>query len=159
MAIPREQMGERVGAALDRIHTSAESFNRHISQITRKFPQEWMVPTQQKLAMDALTSIVLHTSWDTGRARGNWQVTINATTESVLEATDVSGRVTIKLGEQKIKTLLPYSVVWIQNNLPYILPLEDGHSKKFLEDIGVSAEGGMVKPTIDILNKIKLEES
>jgi len=99
------------------------------------------------IAFDLLGRIVERTPVDTGRARANWQVSINAPvitevrypnkesipegkSESVIaESVKLEGGIVIadvELGED----------IWITNNLPYIEVLEQGdHSKQNTEGI------------------------
>lgn len=63
-----------------------------------------------------------------GRFRANNIVTIGDPSYAQLDAADASGATTIANGNAVLSTVVPYSVVYIQNNLPYAERLEDGHS-------------------------------
>ena len=67
---------------------------------------------------------------DTGRARANTIVSIGSPVYQVLDRYDKSGGNTIMEGVTRLTGLEPYTVVYLQNNLPYIEKLEDGHSKQ-----------------------------
>ncbi|NNA69498.1 HK97 gp10 family phage protein [Pseudomonas gessardii] len=63
-----------------------------------------------------------------GRFRGNNIVTIGDPNYSQLDVTDATGSATIAKGASVLNGVTAYSVVYIQNNLPYAERLEDGHS-------------------------------
>lgn len=65
-----------------------------------------------------------------GRARGNWQVGIGAPVTSTLDAIDPGGQSTISAGAAAIDASTPGADIHITNNLPYIVPLNEGHSKQ-----------------------------
>jgi hypothetical protein len=105
------------------------------------------------ICLDLLKDIVLNTPVDSGRARANWQCSIN---------TPVSGRISFSadsgsgitapkesaasadaiLRGTAISAQASGNVFWISNNLPYIYRLEfEGWSKQ--------APNGMVRLAID----------
>lgn len=91
--------------------------------------------------INVLKGVVLGTPVDTGRARGNWQVSVSSPNNSQTETLDKSGGNAIGLGVQKTQTAknIKYPVLWLTNNLPYIGVLNDGSSeqapKKFVESV------------------------
>ena len=82
------------------------------------------------IAIQLLNEITMRMPVDTGRARANTIVSIGAPVYQVLESYDKSGGNTIMNGASRLSGLEPYTVVYLQNNLPYIERLEDGHSKQ-----------------------------
>lgn len=85
------------------------------------------------LALDGLTRIVQRTPVDTGRARGNWTVSIGSEDFAQYQIEDRNGGATIQKGAAIIQTFdeVPgFPSIFIQNNLPYIERLEDGYSKQ-----------------------------
>lgn len=82
------------------------------------------------ISMALLTEIVLRSPVDTGRFRANNQVSIGGADYSQISTIDQSGSVTIQQGSAVIAQGQPYSVIYIQNNLPYAERLENGHSKQ-----------------------------
>lgn len=82
------------------------------------------------IAMAMLNEIVLRSPVDTGRFRGNNIVSIGAPVYTSLDTVDPSGGETISRGLSVMTGLEPYTQVFIQNNLVYAVPLEDGHSKQ-----------------------------
>ena len=85
----------------------------------------------RKLALGALTAVVLRTPVDTGRARGNWQTSVGvAIGGGETGSLDKSGTSTITQGAASIGRQQGYTPIIIQNNVPYITRLNDGHSKQ-----------------------------
>lgn len=95
----------------------------------------------RKLATDILTSVVERTPVDTGRARANWNVSLNRVDTSVSVTTiDASGQKTIYVGNAAISKWQPDDSIVIANSLPYIRRLEYGWSKQ--------SPAGMVRVTL-----------
>ena len=92
-----------------------------------------VITVQKKLALDIYRDVIAGTPVDTGRAMNNWNLSIATPDRSVTEQGGVVNAVqTIKqtgaLGE--LASLKPFQTVWISNNLPYIMELEEGHSRQ-----------------------------
>ena len=92
--------------------------------------EDRLVEVVQKLGLDLLRRIVLKTPVDTGRARGNWFVTIGSPSGAVSQGTDPGGQASIARGSAVITGLTKPQAIWISNNLPYIVRLENGHSRQ-----------------------------
>lgn len=91
---------------------------------------ETLVPSQavafhKKIALEALTRVVLKTPLLSGRARGNWQVTIGAPASGTT-APDAAGNSTINAGLFQLTNLQPFTVVFLTNNVEHIEILENG---------------------------------
>ena len=82
------------------------------------------------IAMAMLNEIVLRSPVDTGRFRGNNIVSVGAPVYTSSPNVDPTGSETIQQGLRVTTGLEPYTQVFIQNNLPYAVPLEDGHSQQ-----------------------------
>lgn len=101
---------------------------------------EMTAKVQRALALEALRGVVLMTPVDTGRARGNWQVTHDTPASGELDVEDKGGRATIAKGAAEVARIRPYEFTWLANNLPYIESLEKGSSKQApLGMVGVTA--------------------
>lgn len=86
-------------------------------------------------------SLVLQTPVDTGRARANWQVNINAPANGTLEQFPLaakgdsvglpgpSGSFAMTEAIKATQNFVGGSI-FITNNLPYIVPLNNGHSQQ-----------------------------
>lgn len=109
---------------------NAFDFAADLEKIAKRFCTDSVRDVAVATAVSLHSRITLKTPVDTGRARANWFVAEGApriaTTESVTA--------------QKPPSLKGDSVIYITNSLPYIVPLEYGHSKQ--------APAGMVRLSI-----------
>jgi len=80
---------------------------------------------QRALTLEGLKRVVLRTPVDTGRARGNWQVTIGKPATNVIDV-PLTRQETIIKGSRVTSTVKPFDVIYISNNLSYIGILEFG---------------------------------
>lgn len=106
----------------------------------------------RQVCLNLTTGIVLKTPVDTGRARANWQASIDGPSSGTVsfEGDKGSGagaprpssasERAIAASQAAIKSATG-KVFWLSNNLPYIVKLEYGHSKQ--------APSGMVRKTIN----------
>lgn len=102
-----------------------------IAAINKRTKQK-ILRTFRGTALSMFGRVVTRTPVDTGRARGNWQSSINRPLETIDPSTE--GYATTVAQAQ-----LGDSIFFI-NNLPYIKKLEDGSSDQ--------APAGMVKVTV-----------
>lgn len=79
------------------------------------------------LATAVLTDLVFQTPVDTGAAKANWIVSGDSPNSFASESR-VNFAAAWAEGSRNIKKCAVYSDVYIQNNLPYIARLNDGHS-------------------------------
>jgi hypothetical protein len=131
---------------------SVEEFNRELTQWATVHVPQRIRDVTVKLCLEALSRLVMKTPVDTGRARGGWQVAIAGKGElvSVLQgmaaeraALDPDGSVTISRGAAIINAMPDFAIIDIENNVHYILQLEDGHSGQ--------APSGMLSVTVEEL--------
>jgi hypothetical protein len=113
--------------------TNVAKFNREMDRFAKTVMPRELVLFQKKIALDALARIIMRTAVDSGHARGNWQVTIDVSTEEELDVLDKNGAATLAAGVAELEALGFGSVVFLTNNTPYILALEHGHSKQHAE--------------------------
>lgn len=109
---------------------SLQQFNVEIDRFARRVVPNEIVKFQKKVVLEALRRLVMKTPVKTGRARGNWQVTISAAAAGQLDQTDEDGAPTIAAGLAALQGLPPFDVVWISNNVDYIEKLEHGSSQQ-----------------------------
>lgn len=96
--------------------------------------------------MELFKRVIEKTPVQTGRAKGNWQATIDKASNVKLDVEDKSGKVTIdKVAETTDKFELGHKI-FLSNNLSYVQKLEYGSSKQ--------APKGMVRTSIQELNSI-----
>ena len=133
---------------MTRLATSFKRFDKAIADAARAVPNELLSVFHRKIALDALTGIVDNNPVLTGQSRGNWQVSNGSPVEGILNTTDKDGARTKANGNAIINQSTPFGVIYITNNLPYIIPLEEGSSGK--------APEGMVAITLDRLSEIRV---
>ncbi len=117
-------------------------------QFKLELDREWAAKGQeigewvQEIGLAALNGVVQMSPVDTGRFKGNWYVSIGGPVGTTSEENDPSGGATLSRGQSVIESYPDddFPQVWLQNNLPYAVPLELGHSSQ--------ARGGMVGLTV-----------
>lgn len=100
------------------------------------------------LGLEAMGRLMRKTPVDTGRARANWNASVGSPKREVdedLRASDVRSQQ--QSAEQEIAEFGPGESLYLTNALPYIPPLEDGHSDQ--------APQGMIKVTAEELKPLK----
>ncbi|MEN0582271.1 HK97 gp10 family phage protein [Phytobacter palmae] len=97
------------------------------------------------ISIQLLNEIVMRSPVDTGRFRANNHVSIGSPDFSVTANTDKSGGPTLQQGSAVIAQGKPYSVIYIQNNLPYAEALENGHSKQAPTGLYANAFNGITR--------------
>lgn len=103
--------------------------------------------TVRAVKLELFRSVILDTPVDTGRARGNWQATLDSPATEEIENESMSvalAGVAANLG--KIN-----DVSFLANNLPYIEELEDGSSKQ--------APAGMVRRNMARVQRLINEQA
>lgn len=111
------------------------SFSSDIEKIAKKLNQS-IESTVRATALELFGSIIVGTPVLTGRAKGNWQTSINEPITSIVDRTGETESIA------ELKNVAGGSIagkiLWLSNNLPYIRRLEfDGHSSQ--------APAGMVR--------------
>ncbi len=142
---------------------------KEFNRVLKKFSSEVVIDKlrliQKKIVLTALQRVVEKTPVRTGRARGNWQVTINKLASGVVDNSNWEKKRkkkeltkdgyqplnkddhdAINKGIAAIKDLPPFCIVYISNNLDYIEFLENGSSEQ--------APEGMVATTIAELKQM-----
>ena len=87
-----------------------------------------MLLATRKIALEVFRRVVERTPVDTGRAKGNWQPSVNAQLEGALEEVDPGGATVMSKIESEIAGTQPGDMIFLVNNLPYIIRLEEGDS-------------------------------
>lgn len=116
-------------------------FSRMMAEEKRELEKD-INTISRRLALDIFSRVVLASPVDTGRFRGNWQMDVGRFTDEELDVADKSGAITISRELAKLRgSSSPFTIITIQNNLPYAGRLNDGHSKQ--------APAGFVEAAID----------
>ena len=135
----KENTEQRLARVNAEVASSIADFNKLLTESV-DIAKDLFVEFQAKIVLELFTRIVLKTPVDTGRARGNWQLSLRSPAEAVLSDTQASANQIIEAGIAKLNTLGFGDTVWISNNLQYITFLEDGSSTQ--------APTGMVKVSL-----------
>ncbi len=93
--------------------------------------EDYAVDSLISIGLDFSRLVILATPRDKGIAQANWVVGISARDENVYENRSSSSNAINRAGAI-IKTLTysPNMTINVSNNLPYIKPLNNGHSKQ-----------------------------
>ena len=121
-----------------------KAFSRARTVIATRTLPEAVAQAQRALAREVLRGVVERTPVASGRARANWQVSLSAPVNGVLDARDPSGSETIARGNAVINSAEPFGRLWITNALNYAEVLENGRSDQ--------APRGMVRATLASLS-------
>lgn len=73
---------------------------------------------------------VLATPVDTGRARGNWIGSIGSPATSADQPDDPSGQAAMAQAATAISRFKIGAIIYVANNVEYIVPLDEGHSRQ-----------------------------
>jgi hypothetical protein len=117
----------------------AQSMNNLGNRIERRGPE-----VQRLVALEILRQVIFGTpvgnkeiwlepgkarvGYVGGRARANWFVGIGIAPAGTTEAIDAGGGQALQAGADLIRTSTPGLDIHLTNNLPYIVPLNQGHS-------------------------------
>ncbi len=103
-----------------------DQFTGRVKTFAERAPAEVVTKAMRLIALEALRRIVLKTPVDTGRARGNWQISIGGLSRNQLTTESKGAGNVIEREAKKFAGLEPFDVVYIENSLPYIEVLEFG---------------------------------
>lgn len=105
--------------------------NQRFASDLRKFAEragKSLDDTCRAVAIKWFSSTVMSTPVDTGRLRGNWQMTLGAPAAGVTDVADKSGQMVVSTIAQQVGGV--GKVNYLVNNLPYAESIEYGHSKQ-----------------------------
>ena len=127
-------------------------FNKELNFFGKTLVPRELTKLVKVIAFSAFARIVFKTPVDTGRARGNWQITIGAPSFDLIGDADALDAALASFGDESaqaqavLKDLKPFEIVFINNNVSYIEFLEDCTSDQ--------APEGMVVETFEELIQI-----
>ncbi len=88
-----------------------------------------------KLAKNVLEKVVKRTPYRTGQAKRNWIVSHNTHSDEFIKVPEESPiplvtaeNIALTRGQFQIPQAKPYKLIYIQNNAPYIVRLNNGYS-------------------------------
>jgi hypothetical protein len=135
--------------------TGAEDFAVQLQDYLRRELPENVAKAQSTLAFEAIRAIMDRSpvgnpslwkgpapfGYVGGQFRGNWQLTLNQTTDATLSRIDPTGSASLQDADRALANIKAFDSVHIQNNLPYAIRLEEGWSTE-------QAPQGMVALTV-----------
>jgi len=120
--------GESGAAA---VADSVRQFNMQIDKWAKTVPKELAVRGHRALALEALRLIRDKSPVKTGRFRGNNQLTVSEPAAGTIPLGLIPpDNVALQQAITTLKALQPFGRAWISNNLPYAVPIEEGHSRQ-----------------------------
>jgi len=122
---------------------SVQSFNGDLKLFSKKTGVSAEVAVR-KIALEIFDGVTAKTPVDTGRAKGNWNLSIGGM-DSSIDDSATSTEQGIPAKAPRVSFTGGIKPIYITNSLPYIYALEHGHSK-------TKAPKGMLSVT---LNEIK----
>lgn len=119
--------------------TRQSSFSIQIDEFIRKVGGN-AEEVARKAALSVFSGVIFRTPVDTGRARGAWQIASGALPTPRTTVLDKDGSGTVAAGIVALQGFKLGETIYVENNLPYALPLEYGYSQQ--------SPQGMVRITI-----------
>lgn len=110
--------------------SDAKQFSIEIDKFLDTDVPEAIMAATKAISMHVLNGVVMKTPVDTGRARGNWIVSLESPVSGTVDKNDKAGSQMIAEGTGIIGSMTEPKTVFVQNNLPYIERLENGYSKQ-----------------------------
>lgn len=111
-----------------------KTFKKRMEKRAKRFPDS-VNKVKRRVALVTDQILVSATPVDTGRARSNWFVSLDTALDAdetfaplVKDDPGGSARVALDKGARTIARAKPGQVIHITNNLPYIVPLNEGSS-------------------------------
>ena len=120
--------------------SNIREFSRELVEITKTIVPKKALALQRQVALELFGDVLSRTPVDIGRARANWQLGLGTLPSGVKAGADASNppsfsgqpstgieqSPTYKQIAAEIQKAQPYGVMYLANNLPYILVLERG---------------------------------
>tara|TARA_B100000686_G_C16738759_1_gene945276 strand:+ start:1415 stop:1825 length:411 start_codon:yes stop_codon:yes gene_type:complete len=115
-----------------------ENFRKQLEKAYKEKVEGRASDAMRQYAADAFGQIIQNTPVDKGRAKNNWNISLNSVDPSITDAANpnragtneaISATLNLKLND----------TVFISNNLPYIQRLNDGYSLQAPENFVESA--------------------
>jgi len=122
-----------------------KKFNAEITRVLTGVAKEKLPAVMKRIVFDAINGFIAMTPVDTGRARAGWYAYLD---HSGLPPAGggpgaAQGRAEGSFEENVTSKIIDIQII---NRVPYIMPLEYGHSKQ--------APGGMVRVTLRRIRKL-----
>lgn len=109
------------------------SFGLNVSKWVDQKAKKGIEKLRKAIMLELFNSVILDTPVDTGRLRGNWQISTGSPMGDIIDVIDPSGKATMLKVEELLdrEDLLKDQEVYLTNNLPYAYRIEfDGWSQQ-----------------------------
>lgn len=134
-----------------------QTFSSMVNKFAQRVPQ---LANQviRKSSLELFTDVVMDTPVDTGRARGNWQISFGSPASGVIseqgdkEGDSASSSPTVQKITDALNSDRTTLTIFLTNNLPYIKKLEYGWSKKAARGM---VRKNLMKANIQLLKNIR----
>lgn len=123
----------------------AKTFQQEVDDFCIKTEKD-MDLAVRALVLELFSLVVERSPVDTGTFRANWQVSLGTPMTGTLDEEDKEGAVAINRIAEVVLGLKAGDTIYLANNLPYALALEEGHSDQ--------APNGMVALTMQELKDV-----
>lgn len=134
---------------------SLQEFGKRIVLLARG-AEDQIALTVRKAALAADQAAVLATPVDTGRARANWIASTRVPAENADVPPDKSGQVALQQAAAVVAGYeLDMGPIYLANNVEYIVPLENGHSRQRPEGMTIHA----VQAATEVFRKAEILRS
>lgn len=118
-------------------------FKASLAKFADKLPEEHLLPLQKMVVAEVAEGCIEGTPVDQGRARGGWQIEFNRQVSGETGKLDKEGGATKAAIDAGMLRMRPFDLTYLGNDVPYIVPLEEGHSGQ---------NRGWVKATVAAVN-------
>jgi len=114
-----------LAAALDRVYDNAADFGNALNDLAGKLPDQMNLVIKKSVFM-LIERLIMTTPVDTGRCMAGWQISVDSESDAAPPPGDYPDVDTSKFSG------LPNAkgIYNIENNVDYVLYLENGHSKQ-----------------------------
>ena len=127
------------------LKVETRKFNKEVTRVLTGVANEKLPAAMKRIVFDAVNGFIAMTPVDTGRARAGWYSYLdhNGLPPAGGGPGTAQGRTEGSFEEKITSKIIDIQII---NRVPYIMPLEYGHSKQ--------APGGMVRVTLKRIRKM-----
>lgn len=142
--------------------TNVKEFNAEVQREAKKMTGPILIEFQRRVSLDVFMRIINKNpvgnpdKWEHpenappgyvgGHSRGNWQLAVGIAERGIVDGVSITPNDQRAMAEARLLAMETYAVVYITNNVAYIMALEDGHSKQTPQ--------GMVAVSLDEVRQI-----
>jgi len=124
------------------LESELKAFNKEVNDFVHTLVPQKVVQFIAKISFELLTRIVEKTPVKTGRAQGGWQMTVDE-----VNSEEWLGSDPLNSAMGTLSSIGPTSVVYLNNNVPYIMFLEAGSSSQ-------AAPGEMIQQSVNEVRQV-----